>query len=147
MRKVFFILGVLVILSLTVFSAFLGIVNILKIREVENKIKGFEFKVLEKRARRLEVWATAYTSSREECDDTPFITASGKRVFWGVIAADPKFPFGTKIYIPYFQKTFIVLDRGGAIKGNRIDIWMSDKKSAIEFGKRKLEIYILGGEK
>ena len=147
MRKVFFILGVLGILILTVFSTFLGIMNTLKIREVENKLEGFEFKVLEKRARRLEVWATAYTSSREECDDTPFITASGKRVFWGVIAADPKFPFGTKIYIPYFQKTFIVLDRGGAIKGNRIDIWMPDKKSAIEFGKRKLEIYILGGEK
>ena len=95
---------------------------------------------------KIEVLATAYTSSRKECDDTPFITASGKRVFWGVIAADHKFPFGTKIYIPYFKKTFIVLDRGGAIKGNRIDIWMLDKKSAIEFGKRKLEIYILGGE-
>ena len=101
-------------------------------------------KKLQERARRITVVATAYTSTREECDDTPFITASGKKVFWGVIAADKKFPFGTKIYIPYFKKTFIVLDRGGAIKGNRIDIWMPRKKEAIKFGKKKLEVYVLG---
>jgi len=95
---------------------------------------------------KIEVLATAYTSSRKECDDTPFITASNKKVRWGIVAMD-KVPFGTMAYIPYFKKTFVVEDRGGAIKGNRIDIWMPDKKSAIEFGKRKLEIYILGGEK
>ena len=116
------------------------------IKELEKKIKELEKEIKEIKSGMVEVWATAYTSCYEECDDTPFITASGDRVFWGGVAMDKKYEFGTKVYIPYFQKVFVVLDRGSAIKGNRIDIWMPDKKSAIEFGKRKLEIYILGGE-
>jgi len=106
------------------------------------KVLKMRFEKIE-RGRR-EVIATAYTSSREECDDTPFITASGKKVRWGIIAADKSIPFGTKVYIPYFKQTFVVEDRGGAIKGNRIDIWMEKKEDAIKFGKRKLVIYILG---
>jgi len=145
MRKVFLIIGALVILSLTVCSTVLSIKISSEMKKVEDRVKNLEIKMLEKKARWLEVWATAYTSSREECDNTPFITASGKRVFWGVIAADKRFKFGTKVYIPYFQKVFVVLDRGSAIRGNRIDIWMRDKKSAIKFGRKKLEIYILGG--
>ena len=114
-----------------------------RLQVLEKKTKVLEQMLKEIKGSKITVIATAYTSSREECDDTPFITASGQRVFWGVIAADPKFPFGTKIYIPYFQKTFIVLDRGGAIKGNRIDIWMSNKKDAIKFGSKKLIVYVL----
>ena len=106
------------------------------------KVLKMRFEKIE-RGRR-EVIATAYTSSREECDDTPFITASGKKVRWGIIAADKSIPFGTKVYIPYFKQTFVVEDRGGAIKGNRIDIWMEKKEDAIKFGKRKLVVYILG---
>jgi 3D (Asp-Asp-Asp) domain-containing protein len=115
-----------------------------RLQVLEKKTKMLEQKLKEIEGSKITVIATAYTSSRKECDDTPFITASGKRVFWGVIAADPKFPFGTKIYIPFFKKTFIVLDRGGAIKGNRIDIWMANRKDAIKFGKRKLIAYVLG---
>jgi 3D (Asp-Asp-Asp) domain-containing protein len=92
---------------------------------------------------KMEVLATAYTSSRKECDDTPFITASNKKVRWGIVAMD-KVPFGTMVYIPYFKKTFVVEDRGGAIKGNRIDIWMSNRNDAIKFGRKKLIVYVLG---
>ncbi|OGJ50725.1 hypothetical protein A2307_03690 [Candidatus Peregrinibacteria bacterium RIFOXYB2_FULL_33_20] len=49
--------------------------------------------------------------------------ASGAQVFAGFIAAPSSFSFGTKIFIPGFG-TGEVQDRGGAIKNNRIDLWM-----------------------
>ena len=141
------LLLVLIFAFLIGYTLFLGVkvINVSKrYQELETRTDELEKKLKEIQGRKITVIATAYTSSRRECDDTPFITASGKKVFWGVIAADPKFPFGTKIYIPYFKKTFIVLDRGGAIKGNRIDIWMANRKDAIKFGKKKLTAYVLG---
>lgn len=71
---------------------------------------------------KLEVVATAYTSNKICCGKDDGITASGKKATWGTIAMDKRYKFGTKVFIPLFQKTFIVLDRGGAIKGNKIDI-------------------------
>lgn len=97
---------------------------------------------------------TAYTLREEECGkspDDPYygITASGKKVkAWHTVAAPKDIPFGTKIYIPYFKDKpnkgiFVVEDRGGAIKGNRLDVYMESLSEALEFGRRKLEVYIL----
>ena len=70
---------------------------------------------------KLDVEATAYTG------DT--ITSTGTTPKWGTIAVDPKvIPYGTKVYIPEFGKTFIANDTGGAIKGNKIDIFMNNRK-------------------
>jgi 3D (Asp-Asp-Asp) domain-containing protein len=113
------------------------------LKTLEEQYKKLELRIKKIEQGKREVLATAYTSSYEECDDTPFITASNKRVRWGFIAMD-KVPFGTKVYIPFFKKVFVVEDRGGAIRGNRIDIWMPDRKDAIKFGKKKLIVYVLG---
>jgi len=97
---------------------------------------------------------TAYTLREEECGkspDDPYygITASGKKVkAWHTVAAPKNIPFGTKIYIPYFKDKpnkgiFVVEDRGGAIKGNRLDVYMESLSEALKFGRRKLEVYIL----
>ena len=73
---------------------------------------------------------TAYTAGYESCQKTPGdpgygITASGKPVKeWYTLAAGPSIPFGTKIYIPEFMKTFVVEDRGGAITDRHLDIYM-----------------------
>jgi 3D (Asp-Asp-Asp) domain-containing protein len=68
------------------------------------------------------VVATAYTG------DT--ITSTGTTPKWGTIAVDPTvIPYGTKVYIPQFDKVFIAEDCGGAIKGNKIDIFMNDSDS------------------
>ncbi|MDW7998455.1 MAG: 3D domain-containing protein [Thermodesulfovibrio sp.] len=104
---------------------------------LQNKIKKIE-------QGKIEVKATAYSSCIEECDSTPFITASGAKVRWGIIAMDKRYKFGTKVYIPFFKKTFVVLDRGGAIKGNRIDIWFPSKEEAKKFGVKNLIVYVLG---
>lgn len=93
--------------------------------------------------RELEVVATAYTSDFLSCGKWDGITASGKKAKWGTIAMDKKYKFGTKVYIPMFKKIFVVEDRGGAIKGNRIDIWFPSRQEALKFGVKKMKVYIL----
>jgi 3D (Asp-Asp-Asp) domain-containing protein len=142
----------IIISSILILTLLLSVViyTVSKIKNYEQEINRLkiETETLKKKIEKIlqgkiEVLATAYTSSRKECDDTPFITASNKKVRWGIVAMD-KVPFGTKVYIPYFKKTFVVEDRGGAIKGNRIDIWMSNRKDALKFGRKKLIVYVLG---
>ena len=80
--------------------------------------------------------ATAYSGGGK--------TATGTVPKWGTIAVDPKvIPYGTKVYIPQFNKTFIAEDCGGAIKGNKIDIYMNSKQECINWGRRTIDIYIV----
>ncbi len=73
--------------------------------------------------------------------------ASGKPVFPGMVAAPKEFPFGTKMYIPGIGMTEVA-DRGGAIKGNRLDIWFGygDEAllNALKFGKRPCLVTVYG---
>jgi 3D (Asp-Asp-Asp) domain-containing protein len=70
------------------------------------------------------------------------ITASGARAVAGVtIAADTNvLPFGTKVYIDGHE--YIVQDRGGAIKENRIDIYFDSHQEALNFGVQYKEVFI-----
>lgn len=57
------------------------------------------------------------------------------------VAADTSvFPLGTEIFID--GKKYIVQDRGGAIKGNRIDIYFENHNAAQEFGAQTKKVYI-----
>ncbi|MGN0436871.1 MAG: 3D domain-containing protein [Wujia sp.] len=68
-------------------------------------------------------------------------TASGTRATAGrTIAADTsKFPFGTQLVIN--GQVYTVEDRGGAIYGNRIDIYFNTHQEAINFGRRTAMVY------
>jgi 3D (Asp-Asp-Asp) domain-containing protein len=90
------------------------------------------------------VTLTAYSSTVDQCDSTPFITANGTRVHDGTIAAN-FLKFGTKVRIPeYFgDKIFTVEDRTHPRYGDRVDIWMETRQQALNFGKRRLTIEIL----
>ena len=92
----------------------------------------------------LKVWVTAYSSTPEETDDTPFITASGIKVRDGIIATN-LLPFGTKIQIPelFGDRVFIVQDRMHERKTNFVDIWMPTKFDAEQFGIYQTNITIL----
>jgi 3D (Asp-Asp-Asp) domain-containing protein len=69
--------------------------------------------------------------------------ASGRYVYDGAIAADPRFlKIGTRVEIKGLGN-FTVHDTGGAIKGRRIDIWMPSTAKALRFGRRKVELRIL----
>lgn len=81
---------------------------------------------------------TAYTA-RDKGMNGRGITASGVRARrWHTIAASRSYPFGTRIHIPALGKTFVVQDRGGAIRGNRLDLFVGDRKEALRFGRRRL---------
>jgi len=72
----------------------------------------------------------------------PRITASGKPTTPDVtVAADPSLPFGTWLYIQDIGWRRVD-DRGGAIKGKRIDICVKTQKEALRFGRRKVIVVI-----
>lgn len=92
----------------------------------------------------LKVWVTAYSSSPDETDDTPTITASQTEVRDGVVAAN-FLPIGTQIMIPelFGEKVFAVEDRMHHRKKNFVDIWMPSKEDATNFGIVKATIVVV----
>ena len=88
--------------------------------------------------------ATGYSSTPEQTDHTPFITAAGTHVRDGVIATN-FLPFGTIIKIPelFGDKTFIVEDRMNSRYWLNIDIWFSEKELAKEFGVKVVKIEVI----
>lgn len=89
--------------------------------------------------------ATAYSSTPDQTDDSPFHTSNGKHVYDGLIAAN-WLPYNTKIRIPdlYGDKIFTVNDRMNArYKTGRLDVWMKSRQEAKVFGVRKIRIQIV----
>lgn len=76
-------------------------------------------------------------------------THTGNRTFtasWpspGTIAVDPGvIPLGSRLYVEgYGYGT--ALDTGGAVKGNKIDLFFNTKAEALKWGRRKVEVFIL----
>ncbi len=102
-------------------------------------------KVVQTAVKTIKVVITAYSSTPEETDDTPFITASGKSVKDGIVANN-LLPFGTNIKIPglYGNKVFVVEDRMNKKKSNyHIDIWFPSKNLAVNFGVKTAYIEVL----
>jgi len=93
---------------------------------------------------------TAYSSTPDQTDDDPFIAASGKRVYDGMVAAN-WLPFGTKIKIPslFGEKVFTVDDRMNSRYGyGRMDIWMNGTRQEVRsFGVKKVDIEVYFVEK
>ena len=83
---------------------------------------------------------TAYCGCAKCCGKTDGITASGTHVTAGrTIAAPPEIPFGTKLMIN--GHIYTVEDRGGAIKGKRIDIYFASHEEAERFGVQYIEVF------
>jgi len=102
----------------------------------------------------LTMTATAYDLSYESCGKRPGqrgygITASGMYAQRGVVAVDPRvIPLGTKLYIETADGSFVygnavAGDTGGAIKGNKIDLFMDTRAECMQFGRRTVKVYIL----
>mgnify|MGYP001582149052 CR=1 FL=1 len=90
------------------------------------------------------ITATAYSSTVDQTDNTPFITASGTYVRDGIAAAN-FLPFGTVFRIPdlYGDKIFIVEDRMNKRYWHRVDIWFPERQMAKEFGIKQIRIEIV----
>ena len=85
---------------------------------------------------------TAYCACSKCCGWNTGITASGKMAKANHTIAAPKtFSFGTKVVIN--GTTYTVEDRGGAIQGNRIDVYMDSHSEALKWGVRYLYVEVL----
>ena len=90
------------------------------------------------------VMASAYSSTPDQTDSTPFITAWGTQVRDGIIAAN-FLPFGTMVKMPelYGDKIFVVEDRMNKRYTYKIDVWFPERVQAMEFGNKKVKIEIV----
>jgi 3D (Asp-Asp-Asp) domain-containing protein len=109
------------------------------------------------------VKATAYTSSVRETDQTPFITATGARTRMGIIAVSRDMlrglPYGSRVMLQDLgsvkgrgvgrfnyllrDRVFVVEDTMNPRIRNRIDIWLPNRRLALNFGARKLRVTVL----
>lgn len=85
---------------------------------------------------------TAYCSCSKCCGKSTGRTASGTTATAGrTVAAPANFAFGTKLNIG--GHIYTVEDRGGAIKGNKIDIYVSSHSEALQWGVRYLPVSVV----
>lgn len=97
-------------------------------------------------AKCISVVATAYCNT----SDGGQITATGTKTGFGIVAVDPRvIPLGTKLYITsadgsYVYGYCVAGDTGGAIKGNRVDLFLGSESECRAFGRRPMQVYILG---
>ena len=72
------------------------------------------------------------------------VTASGHVIKPGdrFVAASPEYAFGTCLTIPGYNdnQPVKVFDRGGAIKGNKLDVYFDTHQEALEWGVKILEV-------
>jgi 3D (Asp-Asp-Asp) domain-containing protein len=95
----------------------------------------------------IEMRVTAYCPCPQCCGEySDGITACGHEIQPGdtFVAADGRYSFGTEMLIPGYSNNqpVKVLDRGGAIKGNRLDVFFATHEEALEWGVQYLEVNV-----
>ena len=74
------------------------------------------------------------------------ITANGHKIRPGdtFVAADKRYSFGTEMVIEGYNngKSIKVLDRGGAIRGNKLDVFFHTHQEALEWGVRYIDVKV-----
>lgn len=108
------------------------------------KAENKEQAASEEGTKELTMEATAYTATCEGCSG---VTATGINLLENpdmkVISVDPNvIPLGSKVYVEGYGEA-IAGDTGGAIKGNKIDVFIPNKDDAINFGRQTLKVTIL----
>lgn len=125
------------------------------VREKQDKVVAVGTKVVQVASRgqgssaptsgtELTVQSTAYTAYCNGCSGktaTGFDLRSNPNA--KVIAVDPRvIPLGTKVWVEGYGYA-VAADTGGAIKGNKIDVFFPDKSQAYKWGRKKVKIRIL----
>jgi 3D (Asp-Asp-Asp) domain-containing protein len=90
---------------------------------------------------------TAYCPCSKCCGEySDGQTASGHKIRPGdgFVAADCRYDFGTQMLVPGYNnsRAVKVLDRGGAIRGNRLDLFFHTHQEALNWGVQYLEVRI-----
>jgi len=86
---------------------------------------------------------SAYTSTKNQTDGSPYVTAVGTPVRDGILAAN-FLPIGTVVRMPdkFGDKLFVVEDRMDERFSLQVDVWMSDQEEAKKFGIQFLKVEI-----
>ena len=85
---------------------------------------------------------TAYCPCSKCCGKSTGRTASGTKATAGrTVAASSKFAFGTKLNIG--GHIYTVEDRGGAVNGNKIDIFVNTHAEALQWGVRYMNVSVV----
>ncbi len=90
---------------------------------------------------------TAYCACRRCCGKfADGITASGHKIRRGdtFAAADKRYSFGTEMIVTGYNKSkpIKVLDRGGAIRGNKLDLFFPTHKKARKWGVKSIDVKV-----
>ncbi len=91
---------------------------------------------------------TAYCPCQKCCGKGAHgVTASGHPISYNngqFVAADTSIlPFGTQLVIPgYASAPVKVIDRGGAIKGNKLDVFFPTHEQARAWGRQWVEVIV-----
>jgi 3D (Asp-Asp-Asp) domain-containing protein len=98
----------------------------------------------------LKMRVTAYCPCTKCCGrHADGITACGHEVCAGdrFVAADRRYAFGTEMVIPGYNGdgAVKVLDRGGAIRGDRLDVFFNTHKEALKWGVQDLYVKVRTG--
>lgn len=109
------------------------------------RLGNVKAKPVGKSSYKMKMNTSAYTPYCVGCSG---VTASGVNVKssqtykgYKIIAAPKQFAFGTKMYIPGFGHA-IVLDRGGAITGNKLDLLVRTKSQAYAWGRKNVTVTV-----
>jgi 3D (Asp-Asp-Asp) domain-containing protein len=109
--------------------------------------------------------ATAYNSMVSQTDAQPFVTATGQRTRWGILAVSrdllgADLPYGSLVrlrdlgsfhtgrgagaYQSLLQDTlFVVEDTMHPRKTNQVDLWFAEHASAVAWGVRRVEVEVV----
>lgn len=91
----------------------------------------------------IEMEATAYSPSVFETDGDPWTTSIMLHSGYGIVAVDPKvIPYFTPLYIEGYGYA-VAGDTGGAIRGNRIDVFFYNWHETDRWGRRMVKVWIL----
>lgn len=100
--------------------------------------------------RTITMQVTAYCPCKKCCGpNAQGITASGKDITYNdgrFVAADTRnLPFGTKLIIPGYHNTLPVevIDRGGAIKGDKLDVFFPTHEEALQWGRQTVDVKVI----
>lgn len=121
-------------------SAAIECVKEVKFIDRQCQPKGTEVIPTPKAVEELKAEVTAYSSTPDQTDSTPFITASGSRVRKGIVACPRRLEFGTKVEIQ--GKMYTCEDRMAIKYDGNFDIWMPTRSQALQFGRQILQVKI-----
>ena len=135
-----------------------------EVKRLQTELKAAKDETARQLARSINVEVTAYDLSEQSCGKAPGnpaygLTASGtnlaghSRESARAIAVDPRIiPLGSKVRIKFknpdmvkYNGVYTAVDTGGAIGGNRIDLFMGDgsHRECMQFGRQQATAILL----